>query len=235
MSKSEDNYQGFYTEAVNARKTIKTPEGMVTRLTTAGTHLLPVVLNIMIDIETGGLDVDTCPILQIGACVINTRELESELSRSTFKVNIGIENNIGYGRGRIENDTLDWLDRNCSAVQVSSLLYPLNKVHLVEAFSLLRKYILDMKALYEADKVLLWSKGADFDLVVLSNAFAEYGIDWPVSFREHRCARTIMAMFPEVSRFVSTPEHTHDALTDALYQAEYLDLIQKLHPHIRYT
>lgn len=78
------------------------------------------------------------------------------------------------------------------------------------------------------EKVCLWSKGADFDLPILRSAYETYRT-YPFVYYNHRCVRTLMAMFSEADlakmikygpyRTALTP---HNALDDAKAQANFI-------------
>src|SRR5574337_489692 len=81
-------------------------------------------------------------------------------------------------------------------------------------------------------RIFLWSKGADFDCVVLKNNYELYRT-YPFNFRNHRCVRTIMDLREQEhlndisNRFWhNNPDgQKHDALTDAKYQAAFIHAI----------
>lgn len=78
------------------------------------------------------------------------------------------------------------------------------------------------------ERICLWSKGADFDLPILRNAYETYRT-YPFSFHNHRCVRTLMAMYSEAELalmlhypFWQGTAHKHDALDDAKVQANII-------------
>lgn len=84
----------------------------------------------------------------------------------------------------------------------------------------------------DMNRIYLWSKGADFDCVVLKNNYELYRT-YPFNFRNHRCVRTIMDLLPpaqldEISKnfWYNNPEaQKHDALVDAKYHAEFIKAV----------
>ena len=66
----------------------------------------------------------------------------------------------------------------------------------------------------------LWGKGSTFDCVHLRDAAAYTSTDWPFSFRDDECYRTIAKRFPDV---LATPlDNAHSAIADAEGQAMHL-------------
>lgn len=68
--------------------------------------------------------------------------------------------------------------------------------------------------------VKVWSYGATADLVWLRHLLRIAGYPEPWSYRNERCLRTVAAVLPPVKR--PEPAVAHDALSDALAQAEWL-------------
>lgn len=63
----------------------------------------------------------------------------------------------------------------------------------------------------------LWSHGVASDVIWLESAVEMAGIEMPISYRQYRCFRTLMALKPESMRF--EPTTPHYALDDAIAQA----------------
>ncbi|MGB1014205.1 MAG: 3'-5' exonuclease [Nannocystaceae bacterium] len=68
------------------------------------------------------------------------------------------------------------------------------------------------------DRFRLWGNGANFDNVVLRNAYKRTGWPAPGSHRSDMCFRTLRALCPGVERDV--PVMAHHALSDAIAQAK---------------
>ena len=71
----------------------------------------------------------------------------------------------------------------------------------------------------------VWGNGANFDNVILRNAYRNNQMLEPWNFRQDRCYRTINAEF---GQNITTPDIgvKHNALDDAIYQASRLILIR---------
>ena len=65
-----------------------------------------------------------------------------------------------------------------------------------------------------------WGNGADFDCVILHNAYDKLHGVAPFKFYHHRCFRTMKSLFPDVP-YVK-PTLAHHALSDAEAQAVHL-------------
>jgi hypothetical protein len=153
--------------------------------------------NIMIDIETLGT-VPGSMILSIGAVCLET---ESE-----FYVKLDHTTQMGLTQ---DLSTLKWWAQQDSAVRE-------------EAFSgttELRKGLMDLAEGISKDS-LVWGNGANFDIVLLEEAYRSVRLPIPWSYRNVRCYRTLAAAFPHIKK--PTILHAHNALADAKGQAAHL-------------
>lgn len=75
----------------------------------------------------------------------------------------------------------------------------------------------------DLENVELWSKGSDFDLVVLPNAYYTCLSTYPFNFRMHRCFRTLESLMNpgllQLARNSQSNIKKHNALADAQHQA----------------
>lgn len=72
-----------------------------------------------------------------------------------------------------------------------------------------------------------WGNGADFDLVLLKNAYDAINADPPWQFYNHHCFRTLKNLF-QVGAMQRRGTH-HNALDDAVYQTQWLHRILAVH------
>lgn len=73
-------------------------------------------------------------------------------------------------------------------------------------------------------EIIIWSYGANFDEPILQNALSYCGIKSPWIYKNVRCFRTLVALYPEIL----APEVNnlkHNALADARYQAAWAEKI----------
>lgn len=173
--------------------------------------------HISLDLETLSTE-SNAAIVQIGAYCLNTQQDFSILIDPRSSENAG---------SHVSVETIEWWDKQPTELRkrVFSGTTPLQ-----EALWTFRVW-----ALSQTDSVhnlYLWSKGADFDCVVLKNAY-ELFMEYPFDWRNHRCVRTAMHLLGSdrcakiKSAFdVNNPDFTpHDALWDAKLQAEYVGII----------
>lgn len=73
---------------------------------------------------------------------------------------------------------------------------------------------------FGSESLPTWGNGADFDCVILHNAYEKLHGMAPFKFYHHRCFRTMKALFPNVP-YVK-PTLAHHALSDAEAQAMHL-------------
>jgi 3' exoribonuclease, RNase T-like len=70
------------------------------------------------------------------------------------------------------------------------------------------------------DVLGMWGNGADFDNVILGNAYKALGMRQPWHYGSNRCMRTVKSLLPKVD--VPRQGTHHNALDDARWQAQYL-------------
>lgn len=71
------------------------------------------------------------------------------------------------------------------------------------------------------NEIKVWGNGPGFDNAILANAYAAAGKPLPWKYWNDRCVRTVGAMFPDIPKPARQGTH-HNALDDAIYQAETL-------------
>jgi hypothetical protein len=164
--------------------------------------------HIMIDLETLGTTSDAA-ILSIGAVRF---ELETGLENvQPFYQVVSLESQPNRVLSR---DTLTWWmqqDPKAAAVFTHQPKFALTDV--------LRDFAAWVSGM---GGVRAWSNGADFDLPMLTHAFAQCGIKQPWPPYHGRCYRTYKNL-PGARKVtvIRVGEH-HNALDDAIYQAEHV-------------
>ena len=68
----------------------------------------------------------------------------------------------------------------------------------------------------------IWGKGATFDNVLLSNLYDAFEMQQPWRFRNNRCYRTVINMYPDIEPDEYLNLEAHVAVDDAIYQAGHL-------------
>ena len=163
------------------------------------------VTNIMVDCETLGV-VPGCSILSIGACSF-------DLTR-TFYRSITHESCRAYGFHE-ELPTVRWWCKQKDSVIVEAFAGGSSIEAALEDFA---------QFLKQFESFRIWSKGADFDLPILSRAF--YLIGDPTPWEKNTgCFRTLQETFPDIPLPDRRELEAHNALNDALYQAAHAQWI----------
>lgn len=166
-------------------------------------------MHCMIDLET--LDTaSSALILSIGAVSFDKDKIDSEYYR-TIKVDQSMIEDF-----TISASTLNWWFLQLDAMKEFSNSYMmLNDV--LQEFSSFYKNFCDGE---------IWGNGSDFDNVILANAYKTRNIELPWSYNKNRCFRTIKSLYPKID--LEFKGVRHNALADALYQAQYLIELNKI-------
>jgi hypothetical protein len=169
--------------------------------------------HVMVDLETLGTTADAV-ILSIGAVRFDLDT--GEISDEGFYSSVSVESNLEHKR-RISEDTLIWwFKQEAAARQV--FFEP--KEHLDDSLVHFSNWLAN-------DENIMWSNGADFDLPMLAHAYTSMSMEVPWKFWNNRCFRTYKNL--PGAKSVRTPDMgvKHNAMADALTQAQTLCAIQK--------
>ena len=159
----------------------------------------------MIDIET--LDVTpTSTILTIGAQGFDP--FSDKLSDVTFYERITIESQTARS---INDDTVAWWGSQSEEAQEEAFGEE-GRVDLTDSLTRLSKIAWEHKR--------IWANGTTFDMVILENAMAMYGVNVPWKYWQVMDARTVYKMVPAVGKL----GNNHNALADCVNQ---IDMLQK--------
>lgn len=160
--------------------------------------------HLMIDLETMGNN-SYSPILSIGAVYFDEKILGSG-----FYVNIDLEESLRRGF-KVDAGTIKWW-MNQSKEAKDALGVP-KPIGLEDALQKFTSFI--------RSSTILWGNGANFDNVILKNAYRVTGLPWRLGHRSNRCFRTLFNIFPTLTEL---PKVTvkHHAFEDAKWQAEYM-------------
>jgi 3'-5' exoribonuclease-like protein len=168
---------------------------------------------IMIDIET--LDIArTATILQIGACKFSPDDGITE----KFYVFVELES---QPKSTISPATLKWWTTQ-SAMPIFA-----GAAHINDALSRLHDWLIAQGATGLNNDYEIWCKGTDFDAAILAHAYKTYmQMETPWKYSAPRDCRTLFKLFPEI-KAPTANKHAHDALADAIHQAEHAARILK--------
>ncbi len=162
----------------------------------------------MLDLETLGTRADSV-IMSIGAVKFNPDT--DEIDNAGFYASISIDSNTAAGR-HIGEDTLVWWMKQTTTAQ---MVFTEPKIPLAIALD-------DFHSWVDHPDYQVWSNGADFDIPMLSHAFETHGLPAPWKFYNGRCFRTIKNLpFAKKAEKIDNAAK-HNALSDAVAQAEQL-------------
>lgn len=166
----------------------------------------------MIDLETLATTADAV-ILSIGAVRFNleTGAVFDHPQRTFYQV---VQVNSQRTR-RIDGDTLAWWMTQSKDAQA---VFTEPGAHLVEALFGLRDWVDPTPGAMPT----VWSNGADFDLPMLNHAFLVADIPTPWKPYAGRCYRTYKNLPGARAIKVERTGKHHNALDDAVYQAQHL-------------
>ena len=169
--------------------------------------------HVMVDLETLAVAADAC-ILSIGAVRF---DLESDkIDDAGFYASISVESNLHMGR-KISEDTLIWWFKQSTDAQGVFLE---KKKPLVWALMEFRDWLV-------GNDCQIWSNGADFDLPILAHAFGQVGMEVPWKFWNSNCFRTYKKLPGAKQLRAPNVGVKHNALSDAITQAQTAQLIHK--------
>lgn len=170
--------------------------------------------HIMLDLETMATSPDAA-ILSIGAVRFDLDTSKIDIENGFYRP-IFLESNLEHQR-RISQDTLMfWLEQSTHAKEVFT---DLRRIELDTALILLSDWIATTS---DGSRDYVWSNGGDFDLPMLVHAYTSLGLPIPWEPYSGRCYRTYKKL-PYADTVVIARNGTHhNALDDAIYQAQHL-------------
>lgn len=142
--------------------------------------------DVMIDIETLATTPDAY-IVSIGAVTFCPLVVGQYLFEFYRKIYLNHPAKVG---GRVSQDTLSWWEKQKNKEETFSVH---GRVTLLRALNELSGFIQQ----HTIKRSCIWGSGANFDNVVLAEAYKRVGLEIPWSFRQDRCYRTITAPYKE--------------------------------------
>jgi 3' exoribonuclease, RNase T-like len=187
------------------------------------------MIHVMADIETLGTGDNACPV------VIAAVKFDGTTIHDKFEVGVDPGNAQRYGRVITGETIMYWLDPKRD--EARKRLVEIPKVDLPSAlhgFADWCRLPVDAEPHVSNDEFgttyklgSLWGKGSTFDNIILRNAASAVGADWPFSFRQDECYRTMANRFPGIDYVQHGVAHV--AVDDALSQALHLQEICRVH------
>jgi len=174
-------------------------------------------LDVVIDLET----MSTLPnaaIVSIGAVAVRDRVPVGE-----FYVRVQLETALDVGCV-VDGDTMEWWMRQdvdarqeVDGSQEAGSLY--------QALTDLDAWLQQTAA---GGRFLVWGKGPSFECTILTSAYRAFRRDAPWYFRNERCMRTLLDLYPEAAD-LPFEGIQHHALHDARHEAAQLIMALTLH------
>lgn len=176
----------------------------------------PLTVHVMHDFEALAKDSAVPALLSLGAA-----KFTSEGIIDRFIVRIDPADCQRFGL-EIEADTVEWwMDDKRQAARNA-----LNELGKIDLYAALDGYAAWVKQTPTDQLGSAWSKGSNFDNAKLKSIYQRIQLEWPFSYRQEECYRTMCNRFPEVPFH---PEGVgHSALDDAVSQALHLIEIAKV-------
>jgi hypothetical protein len=172
-------------------------------------------MDIMLDLETLSSASDGA-IIAIGACTFaGDGTITPESERKTFNVNIDPHDAQAIARGRVDARTVQWWVQQSEDAR--SILNATNQTSTAIALELFRDFLSNIEA------PRIWGNGANFDNVLLRNAYERMWLIVPWSHRNDRCYRTLRSLRPDIE--FKPFGVAHNALDDAVSQASHAEAI----------
>lgn len=159
----------------------------------------------MIDLETMGTGPDAA-IVAIGAVLFDPAAGGDGMgAQREWTIDLA---DAMHNGGRVDAGTVQWWLRQSEAAR-AALQRPAEPL-----YSALPS-LADWLRLHGVEQ--MWGNGADFDLVILASTYRRAAIHWPITYRQHRCLRTLRSLRPDVKVQAEGTHHT--ALADARWGA----------------
>ena len=166
--------------------------------------------NLMIDLETMGTSTDSA-ITSIAAV-----EFDETGTGKKFYRKVSLASSVEAGLQMDVSTILWWMENDKNEA----------RAEMISGTTSLKEALLELSSFISVMDMRVWGNGADFDNVLLANAYRKCGIVVPWNFRNNRCFRTLKSLFPSPATVKGIK---HSALDDAINQATQASEILKKH------
>lgn len=167
--------------------------------------------SLMVDLETLGTAANAV-ITQIGAIVFDSCTGER---MAEFVCEVSVADQLERGRS-ISADTLRWYQQQ--QLEVAGL-----SAHTATLQEALRQFFCWVKRqVNTAEELEVWSKGMDFDMAILQDAFTHCGLSCPWFYYMQRDLRTVVSQAQKQGLELEPRMASHDALEDCREQLRVL-------------
>jgi len=170
------------------------------------------VTDLMIDIETLGTGPDSV-VCSVGAVAMDMDKLQVLGIHGHWALDWNSQ--IRAGR-KIDPDTVAWWMQQHDLARQALVSPNARQAHTPVILREISEFFARVKP------AGVWANGADFDCVLIQSLYRSFEQPAPFNFRQHRCYRTVRALCPYVQSRPMGNKVAHNALHDALYQADQL-------------
>lgn len=168
--------------------------------------------NVMVDLETLGLK-STAVVVSIGAVKFDETGIGTKID-----LHVNFQDQIDLGR-TVDADAVQWWMNQSDAARKST--FNGSRLTTYKALAHFSKF-------FEGSE-FLWGNGASFDNAILESLYGTYNMKTPWRFTRNRCYRTLAALIPDIRRPPTTGFVEHNALDDAIMQAQHaVELLEAL-------
>jgi len=163
-------------------------------------------MHIMIDVETMSTK-PNASIVSIGAVKFNSNKV---YDKDGFYCVVDLDSCIKHSMHVGGSTVYWWLGQKKETRRALTL----DMIPITEAIGQLNEWL-------RTDAVTsVWGNGANFDNVIIRNAFEVTKIPIPWKYWQDRCFKTVKAIYPRLN--LQREGVYHNALDDAIHQANYL-------------
>jgi hypothetical protein len=168
--------------------------------------------DLMIDTETAGLPPDGA-LLSIGACFF---DLQTATIGPKFNRTINLATAVREGGTMHPGTIMWWLGQSQHARD--SVRFSAEDIR-----TTMNDFAAFIQEHSRLQDVRPWGNGSSFDLTIINSAYLRMGMKTPWSPFKERCFRTVRNMYPAIEYNTDDKgEGAHNALADAIFQAQHL-------------
>lgn len=176
-------------------------------------------MDIMLDLETLGVG-DNAAIIQIGACRFYPHVGLDPSEGRQFSQNVDWES---QGMGTLEPGTVQWW--NSQSEEAREKVWDQSEA--LPLCDALVQFSIWVGRTPVQPQISIWANAPDFDLRLLRQAFERVGYGYPFQHRQHRDMRTLVKEFGMPEDKPTFVGLEHNALDDAVHQAQWVTNIMK--------
>lgn len=172
--------------------------------------------HLMFDLETLGTTADAV-VLSIGAVF----GVEGSKEFKTFEIHLHLDDQLKPGptQRRVDASTLLWWFNQDNAPRQNQIEAG-RSASVEEGVALFIEWV---ESVVDRN-TLVWGNGSDFDTAILMHLFKQHGFTSPWMFWNHRCFRTLKALFK--AEVPQPAQNDHIAVNDAVNQMTHLFMIE---------